>query len=262
MCGTKNDANAQACSFCGYIFEDYSSTGSNAVTSSTGSFSSMPSALPQPSKQAASSPSRGYDAPPRVDSPDQTNPIPATPSYSSNPSANSLSTPLFVVSRSLLATLAPTIGYLVFIALFTLIGGLSLITIAVVVVFLIAAVVPSLFSPRRFEFYDNSLRMHKTIGSDTEIQYSDLSLYDVPQGRRSRITLSAAGQNRPIVIPGNPTNKELGMDLNQFLNSKLKKRSVGQRGFGRGGLPATSTPDDSQPSSNTGQANDGTNASL
>ena len=54
-------------------------------------------------------------------------------------------------------------------------------------------------------------------------------MYDSPMRRRSQLVLSAAGQKRPIVIQGNPLNKELGMDLRQFLSSKVKKPEVSKK---------------------------------
>ncbi len=88
----------------------------------------------------------------------------------------------------------------------------------------LVAVVPALFSPRRFEFYDDAIKIHKILGGDSEIPYSNISLLDYPaRGRSQQVVLSIAGQRRPLVIGKNPTNQSLGMDLKQFLNSKLKK---------------------------------------
>jgi hypothetical protein len=83
--------------------------------------------------------------------------------------------------------------------------------------------------------------MSKIIGRDSEIPYSELEIRDYSKGRRPRIILSAAGQGRSIVIPGNPTNGELGEDLNQFLQKKLKKFD-----------PHSGTPQQSKPSWDTG----------
>jgi len=65
--------------------------------------------------------------------------------------------------------------------------------------------------------------MSKVIGGSSEIPYSDLEILDYSKGRRPQIILATKGQRRRILIPGNPTNGELGVDLNQFLEKKLKK---------------------------------------
>jgi len=54
-------------------------------------------------------------------------------------------------------------------------------------------------------------------------------MYDSPVRRRAQLVLSAAGQKRPILIQGNPINKELGIDLKQFLSSRLKKAESAQK---------------------------------
>ena len=85
------------------------------------------------------------------------------------------------------------------------------------------AFAPLLFTTRKYEFFDDSLRMSKVIGGSSEILYSDLEILDHSKGRRPQIILATVGQRRRILIPGNPTNGELGEDLNQFLQKKLKK---------------------------------------
>ena len=84
-------------------------------------------------------------------------------------------------------------------------------------VFILVGFVPILFTTRRYEFFDGSLRMSKIIGGSSEMLYSDLEIRDFSKGRRPQIILSAMGKRRAIVIPGNPTNGGLGEDLNQFL---------------------------------------------
>jgi len=131
---------------------------------------------------------------------------------------------LFLVSRSLLSTVIPSLIYLVFIGFVGLVSGFSLYTIVLVAFFLIVALVPALLAPRRFEFYDDSLRIQKTIGGTSEVPYSQMTLMDYPaRGRNQQIVLSVTGQRRPIVIPKNPTSQNLNMDLRQFLSGKLKK---------------------------------------
>jgi hypothetical protein len=131
---------------------------------------------------------------------------------------------LYVVSRSILGSIIPAIVYLVLIFSIGLFSGFTLYSIVLVIVFMLIAVIPGLFTPRRFEFYDSSLKTHKTVGGDTEIPYSDLKLVDNQfRGRGNQILLSVAGQRRPLIIGKNPTNQSLGMDLKQFLTSKLKK---------------------------------------
>ncbi len=201
MCGTQNDQNAQSCKYCGYLFEDFGTTGAD-----TPSFSAPLQTPQEPTVYNVATSS-------------ETNPPSALPD--STPSMSSDS-PLFVVSRSLIASVVPSIIYLAFVAaigLFTL----SLYAIGYLAFFFLIAFVPALFSPRKYEFFDSSLRIHKTIGGDSDIAYSDLTLYDSRTGRRPRIVLSAAGQRRSIIISGNPTNSQLGQSLSQFLEGKLKK---------------------------------------
>jgi hypothetical protein len=216
MCGTKNDIDAKSCKYCGYLFEDFGSPGVSTITSDNSVLSR--------SNQPEQSSMKTKEFPPATSTMDEIQ----APRSSQTPSSSSLNgTPLFVVSKSLLSSLAPSIGYLIFIALFASVSGSALYSIGLIVVLLLVMILPVLFSARKFEFYENSLRLHKIAGGDSEIPYSDLTLYDSPKGqRRPRIILSAAGQGRPIVIPGNPTNKELGQDLNQFLSQRVKKSSA------------------------------------
>ena len=203
MCGTSNDQSAQSCKYCGFLFEDFGNQGI-----STGSGSSHP--LPQQQEEQ----------PPSI------NTIPApspTDTFGMSSSTTSAGTPLFTVSKSLLGSIGPSIAYLVFILFFATTTSFSSLSIAIVVIFVLIAILPVLFSPRKYEFYDSLLRMHKIIGGDSEIPYTGLEVHDYRAGRRPRIVLSAAGQRRPIVISGNPMNKELGEDLNQFLSKKVKK---------------------------------------
>ncbi len=210
MCGTMNDQNAQSCSFCGYLFEDYGTgtvTGMSPSPVTTGTTDNNLNAVPEPSNLDAT-PLSSYTSP------------------SSSPAALG-GTALYVVSKSLLGSIIPALVYLFLIGSIGLFSGFSYYSIFLVVIFMLIAIVPGLFSPRRFEFYDNYLKTHKTIGGDSEIQYSELSLADYPtRGRSQQIVLSVAGQRRPIILGKNPTNQQLGMDLRQFLNSKLKKTTT------------------------------------
>jgi hypothetical protein len=205
MCGTMNDQSAKSCSFCGYLFEDYGTPGVSANDSKMAAQSSVTplNMVSPPSSQE-----------------------PVTPAYPST--ATSSGSPLFVVSRSILASVGPGLAYLLFIVVISLFSSISIFSLALIAFLLLASVVPVLFTPRKFEFFDDSLRIHKIIGGDSEFQYSDLTMSDSPVRRRPQIILSAVGQRRPIVIQGNPTNKELGIDLKQFLNSKLKKPETPQ----------------------------------
>ena len=257
MCGTLNDQNAQSCKYCGYLFEDYSSTAGGGVQSS------------------ASSPQSGrWQAPaPDVSTIPPIEPSTATPSTASMPSPSSSSmdsfqqapssatstatngTALFVVNRSLLSSLVPSLAYLVFLLLINGLTSFDIVSVGLLVVFALIAVVPVLFSPRKYEFYDNALRIHKIVGGDIEIPYSDLTLYDSPaqqSRRREQIVLQQTGKGRPLVIPGNPTNSQLGQNLKQFLGTKLKKQDMQ---FGRNrrqqlpNQPASTTTGDSSSSS-------------
>jgi hypothetical protein len=200
MCGTQNDQNAESCKYCGYIFENFSSPGVSAPGWSRPKQEQAPSAnldLAQPSDAAST--------------------FPSTPTMIPTGSA------LFVVSRSLLTSLLPAIFYLAFIIFTNAISSLDILSIALIAVFFLIAAVPVLFTPRKYEFYEGSLRIHKTVGRDSEIPYSNLMLYDVTMGRRQQIVLSVEGQRRQILIPGNPKNQELGQDLKQFLEQRVKK---------------------------------------
>ncbi|MGI0091730.1 MAG: hypothetical protein ACREBS_08475 [Nitrososphaerales archaeon] len=212
MCETRNDENAQSCKYCGYIFEDFSTP--QATTQGNGN------RYPAPSKQEEEEPAGISTAHPL---PSTENTLPA-PSPSATISTGS--SPLFVVSRSVFSSVAPAILiYLVLFTLATSMAGLDLFSVSIIIIFILISILSFLFSTRRYEFYDSSLRMHKIIGGDSEVSYDDLEIYDSPTGRRARIILSAKGHRRPMAIPRNPTNKELGQDLNQFLRKKLKKYS-------------------------------------
>ena len=202
MCGTMNDQSAQSCTFCGYLFEDYG-TGTVSAT---------------PAKSEANL---------KVDQ--NLNTVPPSTSEGVNPGSYastpvSTGTALYVVKKSLLTSIVPALIYLFFIGSVGLFSGYDLYSILLVVFLVLVAVVPALFAPRRFEFYDDSMKIHKIVGKESEISYSNLTLLDYPaRGRGQQVVLSAAGQRRPLVIGKNPTNQSLGMDLKQFLNSKLKK---------------------------------------
>ena len=211
MCNTLNDQNAQSCKYCGYIFENFNTNLLDAATSSSNisppaSFSTQ---LPLSESTTISTQSEG-----------------TTSSFSTIPAAQSTistGTPLYVVSRSIFTALLPALHYLL---VFTFLGfiSFSISSVLYLAFFIVIALVPTLFSPRRYEFYDNSLKVHKIVGGDTEHSYSDMTLYGVRGiGRRSQITLVVTGKRGATVIPGNPINQELGKDLYQFLETKLKK---------------------------------------
>jgi hypothetical protein len=202
MCNTQNDANAQYCKSCGYIFEDFSNTGT--MTNPT------PHQLEQPSN----------DFSPSVENSSQT------------PPTTSTDFPLFVVSRPILTSLTPGILYIIIISFFASATGFGLYSLGVIAIFILLGTLPVLFGPRKYEFYNDSLRIKKMVGGQSEIPYSNLEIHDYQEGRRPRIILSETDERRAITIPGNPTNNELGEDLNQFLHKKLKKyipRSAGQQ---------------------------------
>jgi hypothetical protein len=218
-----NEQAAKSCSFCGYLFEDYGTgtVGSPVVKSSNTSPSNTD----------------GYNP--------ASQPLDQNASASSFPAVTSGGSPYFVVSKSIASSLLPALVYLVFIGSIGLYSGFSIYSLLLVVFFMVVAVVPSLFSPRRFEFYDDSMKIHKTIGGDSQVPYSDLSLVDYPvRGRSPQIVLSVPGQRRPVVIPKNPTNQQLGIDLKQFLTNKLKKTPTGQNSSGDVNSNQQSPPDD------------------
>ena len=85
------------------------------------------------------------------------------------------------------------------------------------------AFAPLLFITRKYEFFDDSLRMSKVIGGSSEILYSDLEILDHSKGRRPQIILATVGQRRRILIPGNPTNGELGEDHEPVPSKELNR---------------------------------------
>lgn len=212
MCGTKNSQDALTCKSCGFNLESlrttYASDVSRPVEEGPIIDTSPPlDTNPIPKPFDANSNPKPFD----------TNPIPTStiPPISSG-------SPLFVVSKSLIGSILPIMAYLVFISIFGLFSSPAFISL--IAIFILISVVPMLTSPRRYEFYDESLRMHKIVGGDSDISYSALTLHGSDTGaRRAQIVVSVEGQRRPFVIPGNPMNKELGQDLYQFLSVKLKK---------------------------------------
>lgn len=195
MCGTKNDQSAASCSFCGYLFEDYNTSG------------------------ASSAPQQNQTAAPPIASP------PETTSYASAPIGSTGGIPIFSVSKSFVSTLIPTVVYLVFMLLIVASTGFSIFGIAIVVIFLLIPTATTLLTPNKFEFYEDYLRTRKPVGGDAEYQYSALELYDYPTKRKERIYLSVSGTRKVILVPNNPTNKERNQDLKQFLETKVKKRN-------------------------------------
>ncbi|MDG6996850.1 MAG: hypothetical protein JRN52_13095 [Nitrososphaerota archaeon] len=224
LCGTKNDQSSWSCKNCGYTFlDDLGTTEARMPFEST-----LPKTQNEEQKSWDANPT-----PPKTVN--DTFPVSSPPTQTGSP--------LFVVSKSLLASVAPAMVYLVFIFLLIGVPGSSLLSLGMILVFVLVAMLPVLFTTRKYEFYEDSLRMHKTIGGDSEIPYSELEMYDYPAGRRPRIILSATGQRRPIVIQGNPTNKELGLDLSQFLGKKLKKSTT------QSGNQQTNPPSDARSTS-------------
>ncbi|MDA4129959.1 MAG: hypothetical protein OK457_04235 [Thaumarchaeota archaeon] len=210
MCGTQNAQSANACKFCGYIFEDFKTAGLSSTD--------------------------GNIAPPasKVSVDENLNTVPTNSNVENFPDISTSSTSpvssintgaaVFVVSKSLLTSILPSLAYLVFVLLVTLSSGLNLYTLGIFVFFIAVAVLPQLFTPRRFEFYDDRVRVHKIIGGDSEIPYSDLTYSFFSRGKRSQIVLSSLTRRRQqLAIPSNPINKDLGMDLNKFLETKMKK---------------------------------------
>lgn len=211
LCGTKNDQSSQSCKNCGYAFVDDLGT-TEAGMPFEGTF---PKSQDEEQKSWA-----GNTTPPKT----------VNDTFPMSSPTTQTGAPLFVVSKSLLASVAPAMVYLVFIFFLIGVPGASLLSLGMILVFVLVALMPVLFTTRKYEFYEDSVRMHKTIGGDSEIPYSELEIYDHPAGRKPRIILAATGRTRPIVVPGDPTNEALGLDLNQFLGKKLKKRSVSQKG--------------------------------
>ncbi len=209
MCASQNDVGAQSCKFCGYLFEDYSSTGVTTPNSYS------------VSKQEEAKTSKLEDSKTQNLTTEDTEPTPITSFSASTVSGLS---PLFVTSRSMFGSILPAVIYLLFFASLGSFSSLNIFNVALIAIFVLIVIVPVLTTPRKYEFYDHSLRIHKIVGGDSEIPYSELKLYDIPsRSRRQRIILSIAGRSRPISIPGNPENKNLGQNLYQFLERNLSK---------------------------------------
>lgn len=219
MCGTLNDQNAQSCSFCGYLFEDYSTTNLNQPTSQQ---QRTPSTLPAYGDTTA---------PAKM--PEQ------TPAPSQAYTSDSSGSPLFTVNRSIWGTIIPSVIYLILVSALGLFSSFSLYSIVLVVFFLLIAVVPALFSPRRFDFYEDSMKVHKTIGGDAEYPYTSVSMVEYPNMRRQTrsVVLNVTGQRGQFVLGKNPTNQQLGMDLRQFLTQKLKRNDQANPGNQNEGNP-------------------------
>ena len=204
MCETQNDQSAQSCKYCGYIFEDFNTTGADALNTSS-SMTTQDHIEPEINT-----------SPPPV----ETNSIPAAPI---TPSIFSSGSAIFTVTRSLFGSIVPAIIYFLLIASLGLLT-LSLSAIFYIVFFVLIAFLPVLFTPRKYQFYETSLTIHKIIGRDTELPYSSVSLYEpVRGGRKSQVILAPEGHKRAMIIPGNPTNDALGLDLKQFLEKRLKR---------------------------------------
>lgn len=207
MCGTKNSQDATTCKSCGYTFEQFSVNDAGNVSDQN-------------------EPSHAFDTEPIESSTTlNTEPMASSPSFDTRPMASTppptvpTGVPLFTISKSILGSIIPLIIYILFIGLSGLF--LSLYFAIFIAIFVLMTVVPMLTSPRKFEFYSDSLRLHKIVGGDSEILYSNMTLYEYP--RRGQIGLIVEGQRRPIVVSGNPMNSELNQNLKQFLEGKLKK---------------------------------------
>jgi hypothetical protein len=208
MCGTKNDNGAQTCKFCGYIFENFNT---NQVSTTDKYVSSSLNQVP-----ANENLNTAADSVPAMAMNDLS--TSSTVPFSTITSES----PVFIVKKSVWSSILPSIAYLAFILFATASSGFSLYSVGIILFFIVVFTVPTLFSPRRFEFYDDRLVTHKIIGGDTALPFSDLVYNQTQRGNRSQMILSSkSGKLRQLVIPGNPTNKELGMDLRQFLDKKL-----------------------------------------
>jgi hypothetical protein len=264
MCSTKNSPDAQSCTYCGYIFENFDAGGLSAEKSragvnvinpgfgwprdpkeeSQGQLQENPAASPaeERGRSSADAPSSSTITWPNSESSSSPSPStigygtlpPPPPSSSSSPSSSSPSTtistssPLFVVSKSLVVLLVPALAYLVIISITDFFSSFDIVSVALTVVFTLMLVLPIIFSPRRYEFFEDSLRIYKIIGGDVEIPYDDMLLHDASQmpgsGRnRQRIILSVQSRSRTIIIPGNPTSAQLDQNLEQFLSLRIRK---------------------------------------
>ena len=204
MCNTVNGKDAQVCKSCGYIFEDFSTTEVDKPSPPVWEEQR------QPQQEQTPAPSFGNFGAADI-SPYQ-------------PSTNLSDSPIFVVTKSITGSLLIGVLYLVFVSFFAMSGGFDPTGLVVIAVFVLLAVLPVLFAPRKYEFSDDSLRMVKILGGNSEIPYSELEIHEGFTGRRPQIILTSLGQrNRTIVVPGNPTNAALGMDLRQFLSKRVRK---------------------------------------
>ncbi len=193
MCNTMNDSNVEACTYCGYIFEDFVTKNNQTQI-----------------------PSSKFKREPQAEIPSVSAGIPTTEG-----------SPVFVASTSLLSALVPLAFYIA-IGFFAFSSGAGAISIALFAFIVVFAVIPLLNAPRKFEFYDDSLKIHRTLRGITVIPYSDITISEFSSGFRksTRTYLSIKGRRRPIALPGNPTSKELGVDLKQWLTQKLQSNKT------------------------------------
>lgn len=192
MCDTLNQADAQTCNTCGYIFEDFKGA-------------------------------RSFELAPRVQNSWVTSTAHSSMVNQSAQHSALTGTPLFVSSTPTRTHMISAVAT----ALFTVpvIFGMS----HDVYSFVLGVVLPMagglfsfLFSAKKYEFFNDLLRMHSFIGRSSEIQYSDLKIQSPWRGRWRGMILSRIGKRRRIFIPTNPKNRA-DESLNRFLEMKLYK---------------------------------------
>ncbi len=196
MCNTVNDASAESCKYCGYLFED----------SSLNRIQVTPNVAPQNVV-----PPSGVAVQPVASSPV---PRPQT------------STPVFVISKSwkdkrnLGSFIVPI--FLVILILFS--GGFdvfSLLFLIVPVVFIL----PIFLSNKTFEFYENSLIVSGGRGMQQQIQYSDISEVKPNQRSGNSFYLVLKNQWRGILIQGTLKAKTIDADPFTWLSRKIQDQS-------------------------------------
>jgi hypothetical protein len=220
ICNTSNDDRAEACSYCGYIFEDIKQSSSGYVSQSDfggdprGRFEvtsphDTTGALRSTSEERDGTTSFGINEAPQTGEPEYT-----------------ISTRLG--ERRSIASIVFSFVLGSFFVLINFFGeGISYFAILISLVFFVPAIVSiirGLLYWKKFDFYPNSLVILGRAGKIWEIPYSEiLDVRKLRTGRSGAIHLVLKSNRRGILIPGDP----LGKRNNEDLFTYLKQRTTG-----------------------------------
>lgn len=202
MCNTVNDSSAESCKYCGYIFEDVST--SNTTSSRPALTDIAPENVVD--EPALSTPQSGFG---------------------SSVSQATGSAPVFVLKSSwkdrtnlprVILGLALSVFYILLnVPVFA--GGAYSLYNLVFLVILIPFLLPIVTANKTYEFFDNSLVI-RGVGSNRDIPYSEISGVTNVRGR---IYLQMKNQFRQVRVQGVVKSNTSGMDLVPWLNQKNRK---------------------------------------